>query len=109
MIEQIVYNYLKNNLNVPVTFENITNDEYVLIGKSGSSRSNYINSATFFFQSYSTSRYNAALINEKVKELMDKFAEQDEISYSRLNTDYDYTDTSLKKYRYQAVYDVGFF
>lgn len=38
MIEEIVFNYLKNKLNVPVTFENINEVEYVLIGKSGSSR-----------------------------------------------------------------------
>ena len=109
MIEMIVFNYLKENLDVHVTFENLNEDEYVLIGKSGSSRNNHIDSATFFLQSYSTSRYNAALLNEKVKKLMDRLVEQKEISYSQLNSDYDYSDTQLKKYRYQAVYDVGFF
>lgn len=34
MIEEIVFNYLKNKLNVHVTFENINEVEYVLIGKS---------------------------------------------------------------------------
>ena len=31
MIEEIVFNYLKNKLNVPVTFENINEVEYVLM------------------------------------------------------------------------------
>ena len=48
MIEEIVFNYLKNKLNVPVTFENINEVEYVLIGKSGSSRFDFTNTATFF-------------------------------------------------------------
>ena len=55
MIEEIVFNYLKNKLNVPVTFENINEVEYVLIGKSGSSRFDFTNTATFFIQSYSSS------------------------------------------------------
>lgn len=49
MIEEIVFNYLKNKLNVPVTFENINEVEYVLIGKSGSSRFDFTNTATFLF------------------------------------------------------------
>ena len=59
MIEEIVFNYLKNKLNVPVTFENINEVEYVLIGKSGSSRFDFTNTATFFIQSYSSSKYKA--------------------------------------------------
>lgn len=109
MQELIIFNYLKEHLDVPVSFENRNEDEYVLIGKSGSNEDDYITSAIFFIQSYSTSRYKASMLNEKVKELMDDLVKLDEISFSRLNNDYDYTDTSLKKYRYQAVYDVGFF
>lgn len=109
MQELIIFNYLKEHLGVTVSFENCNEDEYVLIGKSGSNEDDYITSATFFIQSYSTSRYKASMLNEKVKELMDDLVKLDEISFSRLNNDYDYTDTSLKKYRYQAVYDVGFF
>ena len=32
--------------------------------------------------------------------------ELDDISRCELNTDYNYTDTARKKYRYQAVYDI---
>lgn len=109
MIEQIIFNYLKEKLDVNVSFEYKNEDECVIIGKSRSGRNNHVNSATLFLQSYSTSRYKASLLNEKVKEAMDNLVELDIISYSKLNTDYDYTDTSIKKYRYQAVYDVGYF
>lgn len=109
MIEEILLNYLKTKLDLPVYTENKNEDEYILIGKSGSSKREHTNSATFFIQSYSTTKYKAALLNEKVKKIMDDLIELDEITYSRLNTDYDYTDTSKKQYRYQAVYDIGFF
>ena len=79
MIEEIVFNYLKNKLNVPVTFENINEVEYVLIGKSGSSRFDFTNTATFFIQSYSSSKYKASLLNEKVKDAMYDLIELDEI------------------------------
>ena len=103
MIEEIVFNYLKNKLNVPVTFENINEVEYVLIGKSGSSRFDFTNTATFFIQSYSS------LLNEKVKDVMYDLIELDEITSLHLNSDYDYTDTTIKKYRYQALFDIGYF
>ena len=109
MIEEIVFNYLKNKLNVPVTFENINEVEYVLIGKSGSSRFDFTNTATFFIQSYSSSKYKASLLNENVKDAMYDLIELDEITSLHLNTDYDYTDTTIKKYRYQAVFDIGYF
>ena len=109
MIEEIVFNYLKNKLNVPVTFENINEVEYVLIGKIGSSRFDFTNTATFFIQSYSSSKYKASLLNEKVKDAMYDLIELDEITSLHLNSDYDYTDTTTKKYRYQAVFDIGYF
>ena len=109
MIEEIVFNYLKNKLNVPVTFENINEVEYVLIGKSGRSRFDFTNTATFFIQSYSSSKYKASLLNEKVKDAMYDLIELDEITSLHLNSDYDYTDTTTKKYRYQAVFDIGYF
>ena len=109
MIEEIVFNYLKNKLNVPVTFENINEVEYVLIAKTGSSRLDFTNTATFFNQSYSSSKYKASLLNEKVKDVMYDLIELDEITSLHLNSDYDYTDTTIKKYRYQAVFDIGYF
>jgi hypothetical protein len=48
----------------------------------------------------------AALLNEKVKEKMEKITELDDICKCDLNSDYNYTDTNRKKYRYQAVFDI---
>ena len=45
-------------------------------------------------------------INEEVKAAMDEIIVLPEISRSKLNSDYNFTDTEKKRYRYQAVYDI---
>ena len=52
---------------------------------------------------------NAAVLNDKVKKAMDKMIELPEISSCKLNSDYNFTDTETKRYRYQAVYNIVFF
>ena len=44
-------------------------------------------------------------MQQEYKEAMEKIVEMDDISKCQLNSDYNYTDTTRKKYRYQAVYD----
>lgn len=108
MIEKTIYDYLNSCMDVPVYMEkqDAMPETYVLIEKTGSSVSNYIYSATFAIQSYSTSMYNASELNEIVKEKMDDLITLPNISKSSLNSDYNFTDTQTKKYRYQAVYDI---
>lgn len=115
MIEKIVLDYLEEKLSVPVVLENITEDEYVVIEKTGSGIDTYINNATLTIQSYSTSMYKAALLNDKVKEAMQGdgvttygIIELNEICDCSLNSDYNFTDTTTKKYRYQAVFDITY-
>lgn len=110
MIEQIVYEYLCSQLSVPCYTEmpNTTPDEFVLIEKTGSSRVNQLNTATITIQSYSTSLYKSALLNESVKQAMDNLITLNSIGKSQLNSDYNFTDTSKRRYRYQAVYDLVF-
>ena len=108
MIEEIVLNYLNDNLPVPAYKEEMEDmpAEYVLIDKTGGGETNYIKRATLPIQSYANSLYEAAELNEKVKDAMKNVIALDEISKCSLNTDYNYTDTSRKKYRYQAVFDI---
>ena len=108
MVEKIVKDYLQSSLGIPVRLEEEDDlgNEYVLIEKTGSSTGNHIASATLAIQSYSMSLYGAASLNERVKEAMEKIIELDDISRCELNTDYNYTDTVRKKYRYQAVFEL---
>ena len=107
LIEEIVLNYLTNELDVFVGMqEPEKTDKYVLIEKTGSSRTDYVNSATLAIKSHANSLHDAAVLNEEVKKAMDNIIALNEISKVKLNTDYNFTDTTKKKYRYQAVYDL---
>ena len=109
MIEVIVLNYLKNNLSVPAYVEKPTNKpkRYVVLDKIGSSKENHLLSSAIAFQSYAESKYEAARLNEEVKEVVENMIELDEIAGVALNSDYNFTDTTTKEYRYQAVFDIN--
>lgn len=108
MIEKIIKNYLQEQTGVPVYLEMPLDrpHRFIIAEKTGSKRSNYICSATFALQSYAESMEDAATLNEDVKVAMDSIVVLGEIARSELNSDYPYTDTSSKHYRYQAVYDL---
>ena len=108
MIELTILNHLKTKLSVPVYLEEPETKpaRYVLLEKTGSGRSNRLGSSTFAFQSYAESLYEAAALNEKTKAAGDSLIELKEIASVRLNSDYNYTDTATKRYRYQAVFDI---
>lgn len=108
IIEQLVQTYLLKRLGILVVLERPEQppEQYVLIEKLGGGKDNHIAHATLALQSYAKSLYEAAVLNETVKQAMDELASMDEICKSRLNSDYNYTDTASKQYRYQAIYDV---
>ena len=107
MIAKTLLDYLDHNLSVPVVMEapEQTTD-YVLIDQTGSSRTNHIITTTFAIQSYGRSLYEAMLLNQRVEAAMDGFAELDEITRVELETDYNFTNTATKQYRWQAVYNI---
>lgn len=111
MIEIIVKEYLSKQLEIEVVTErsDAKMKKYLLIEKTGSSRENFIDTATITIQSYAESMYEAAVLNEKVKKAMDDIAVLSNVSKSELNSDYNFTDTTKKEYRYQAVYDITYF
>ena len=111
MIETIVLDYLKGQLPVPVYLERpaAPPERYVLIEKTGGSRRNRLQSATLAIQSLAESLYQAALLNEAVKAAMEEAVSLPELSRAKLNSDYNFTDTTTREYRYQAVYDVTYY
>lgn len=108
MIEEIILNYLQAALSVPVFMEVPEKQPaaFVVIEKTGSGRKNKISEATVAIQSYADTLLAAARLNAAVKAAMDDLADLSEICRAELNTDYNFTDTATKRYRYQAVYDI---
>ena len=108
MIEKIVMDYLADKLSCPVVMEVPADPavRFVLLEKTGSGRSGPLKKAALAIQSYAESLYEAALLNDEVKAVMEDITDLDIICRAELNSDYNFTDTAAKRYRYQAVFDL---
>lgn len=108
MIEITVLNYLASVLPVAVVMEvpESPPERFVLLKKADGGKENHLPYAMFTAQSYGQTLLEAAELNEQVKTAMEKITELDEISGCYLNSDYNFTDTASKRYRYQAVFDI---
>lgn len=111
MIELIVRKYLVSKLDIPVVLEHQKDlpKRYILLEKTSGKRNNYLNSSTIAIQSYAESLLEAAKLNEKIKNIMFDLIEVDEVSKVDLNSDYNFTDSETKQYRYQAVFDITYY
>lgn len=107
MIEITILNYLKSN-GFDVYMERPTNPTapYVLLEKTGSSRTNFITTSTFAVQSCADSMAAAARLNTQVKQIMDEADTLTGVSASKLISDYNFTNMATKQFRYQAEYEV---
>lgn len=105
MIEKTILDYLGEHLSVPVYMEEPINKpaSYVLIERTGSSESDLIESTTLALQSYGASLYDAAVLNMTVKARIKQAVELPSVSAVYINSDYNFTDTETKRYRYQCV------
>lgn len=110
-IEAFVIDYLGGALSVPVSGDvpHSMPSSFVTVEKTGSQRTNKIDTATLAIQSWAETRAAAAELNETVKQAMENIVEENEISRSDLDSDYNYTDEDTKRFRYQAVFDLVYF
>ena len=111
MIEAILRNYLLSVLSVPV-YISVPSDppeSYVSIERTGGGEDEHIRSAMVAVQSYGATQAGAATLHEEVLTKLPQIADGDKVSACDLNAEYDYTDTSTKRYRYQAVFDIVYY
>ena len=109
MILEIIIDYLADKLTIPVAAELYADapEEIVVVNRAGSERQNRLDTIQLIATSYACSMADAARLNESVKSALDDLTDLDEVSGSYLVTDYQAPDTSTRKYRYQAVYNVN--
>lgn len=111
MIETVLINYLGTELSVPVSAE-VPEDPpetFVVLDRTGGGMENHIQRATVAIQAYGPTLYDAIVLNKQIKTLMLYGETPPEIAGVRLNSDYNYTDPTTKRYRYQAVYDITYY
>lgn len=111
MIELIIKQFLDDRLSVPAFLERSSEmpERFVLLEKTSGTKNNHLPAATFAFQSYAKSLYEAAVLNEELKSVVEELIMLDEVSRVQLNSDYNFTDTTTKEYRYQAVFDINYY
>lgn len=110
MIETIVRDHLTaagfpSYMEVPENPE----AEYLLIEKTGSSKRNTIRSAAIAIQCVSRkSLFRAAQMCDQVIDVMEGLADEEEVFGCKLVSDYNYTNTETKEYRYQAIFTINY-
>ena len=83
--------------------------KYVVIEKTGSSKTNRLPNATLAIQSYGPTLYDAASLNESIKTIMEEAVSLDDISKVSINSDYNFSDPDTKRYRYQAIFQIWYY
>lgn len=109
MIEKIVYDYLTTALTPTTVHTEIRQNmptKFVFFEKTGGSMVDRLKVSKIAVQSYGSSLFEAASLNEEVKEAMLGMVSEAEITNVELNSDYNYTDTQTKTHRYQAVFEI---
>lgn len=110
LIEKTLKDYLgKVSSHVFMGYPQKPPDEFIIVEKVGGSENNFLAVAQIAIQSYGISLYDAAVLNNKVKAAMRDLITLNSISRCKLNSDYNFTDTSMKRYRYQALYDIYYY
>lgn len=112
MIEIDVRNYLSDVLDVDVFTETPDNPplSFVRFEVTGGEIDNGVRSATLAIQSYAQTMQGASMLNELVIQAMENIADNVANVYeSNLNSFYNFTDTTTKKYRYQCVYNLFYY
>lgn len=112
MIETIVKDYLDNyfsslGLAVPVYLETPKTlpDKFIIFQRVDIGRENHIDEYTLEFRSYAESKYEAASLDETLREAMDDMHNTTDIT-CHLGGGNDDQDTTLKKYRYRCYYNL---
>ena len=111
-IEERLIAYLSDNVDVGVFAERPKSSElspsYILIEKLGGGQENHVRTANVAIQSIAPTMLEAMKLNEHVITCMTKMYGYPNIISVAYNTDYNFTDTSTKQYKYQALYDIKY-
>lgn len=107
MIEKILYDFLTANQDIPVYTEIPAEmpSQFYVLEKTGSNIKNHIEQSTVAIQSYGSTLFESATMNEDLKGLMlNELPKEIEIGSVRLNSDYNFTNPTTKQHRYQAIF-----
>lgn len=109
IIEKLIISHMNGEMDVPVVMERDGETApFVLIERTGGSRKNRIEAAIFAVQSYGRTMLEACELNDAAKAAVYAMRELDAVCGVDLSSDYNFTDTSTKEYRYQALFNIRY-
>ena len=111
MIEETILNYLNGagitaKAEVP---EGGVTPPCCIVERTGGRVEEHLRRATVAVQSYGDSLYDAAYLNGTVVAAMLGITALPQVSSCTLNSDYNFTDTTKRLHRYQAVFDLVYY
>lgn len=112
MIEKIVIDYLHEQLDVAVKAEvpaDYQGGELCVVELLGASRDDRLPGAVVAVQSYASSLLGAAELSDRVTDAMLEITALDSVSWCGLNSAYNFTDESIGRYRYQAIFEINWY
>lgn len=111
MIEDFTRDYLDKNVEQPVSVGRPSPmpPRCYAIKKGDSEVRNMIPTATITVYSYAPTEFEAATMNQAVKDQMLAMAELPQICRVALDTDFSSPDTEVKSPRYQAIFYVTYY
>ena len=108
MIEERIKTYLDTALQgTPIYLEvpKTMPGKFIVFQIADGGRTNRIDAVTLEFNSYADSKYDAAVLDESLREAMDSINDGTDIT-CKINTRSDSQDSTLKKYRYRCYYNL---
>ena len=110
LLEAIVVSHLSTKLNSTAVYAERPKtppEKYWIIEKTAAEEENHVLKATIAVQSISAnSLLEAAQMSHNAEQAMRELIDVNNISSSKLNSAYNFTDPETKEYRYQAVFDI---
>lgn len=108
MIEETVKSYLETVFeDIPIYLETPKDmpEKFIVFQLIDRGKENYINAVTLEFRCFAGSKYDAALLDESLRNAMEAFHEGTDIS-CHLGGGNDDQDSVLKKYRYRSYFNL---
>lgn len=112
-IEILIQRHLEGKTVYPTFLEEPAKPQrpprYFLVARMGVSPQNHIHHGRIVVQSYAPSLAGAMALNRAAYDAMQSLPELSAVTAAALVTDYDFTDESTHRYRWQAVYEVIYY
>ena len=110
LIEERIKNFLEvefsdDAIGIYLEFPKEMPSSFIVFQVIERGKENQINAVTLEFRSYAPSKYESALLDEKVREAMEKLNETTDITAS-IGGGNDDPDTTVKRYRYRCYYNL---